>query len=115
MVTYMLFNPCALSSPPQLCDQRAHYLLTCMNCFNEFSVGDSCYQCNVCVVIVFCTECHQDQEDTMVRVRRHRRAHTMTHFVIGSYPVDGHVGRVVDSGASLHFTSDRPLFTGATG
>ena len=115
----MLFNPRFPSPPPQLFDKRAHLLLTCMNCLICFSSGDSCYQCNVCVKFVFCTECYQDQEDTGVNVRRHRSAHAMSHFVlgptvVGPNPADRHVGRAVDSGAAAHFTNTRSLFTGTT-
>lgn len=76
----MLLNPRFPSSPPQLFNQ-----LYCQNCFeDDFSAGDSCYQCNVCVDFVFCTECYQDQGDMAISVRRHRRSHTMTHFVVGA-------------------------------
>ena len=78
----LLFNPRLPSPPPQLFDERTRFQLTCMNCFHTFSAGSSCYQCNVCVNFVFCTECYQDQED--IHVRRHRRAHAMTHFVLGT-------------------------------
>ena len=90
-----------------------------MNCFTTFSAGDSCYQCNICVNFVFCTECYQDQEDIHANVRRHRRAHAMTHFVMGPLmggpnPADRRVGSVMDSGAGSHFTNVRSLFTGET-